>query len=149
MKSILLAIAMAAGAVAASAAPHIQPVAPAVSGTNPVAAVPNMPEAKSPQCEMSVADLCRVTSAAEIPTIGLIPTAAESRPGKLAAFQESTPSTACDLASVYERYRFLSAPWSVKRRLDAAKAIGDAYEAEHMKRKLVEMLLKALDVGED
>ena len=51
----------------------------------------------------------------------------------------------CNLADLYRR-RFLSGPWSVKRRLEAARIRGDTEEIERLTAMLEEIVGEALDV---
>ena len=50
----------------------------------------------------------------------------------------------CNLAGLYRR-RFLSGPWSVKRRLEAARIRGDTEEAKRLTAMLEEIVGKALE----
>ena len=58
---------------------------------------------------------------------------------------EARSGTDCNLADLYRR-RFLSGPWSVTRRLEAARMRGDAEEAERLTAKLAEVVGEALEV---
>ena len=58
---------------------------------------------------------------------------------------ESRSDTSCNLADFYRR-RFLSGPWSVMRRLEAAKLRGDTEEVERLTAMLEEVLGEALEV---
>ena len=51
----------------------------------------------------------------------------------------------CNLADLYRR-RFLSGPWSVKRRLEAARIRGDTEEIERLTAMLEEIVGEALEV---
>ena len=51
----------------------------------------------------------------------------------------------CNLADLYRR-RFLSGPWSVKRRLEAARIRGDTEEAKRLTALLEEIVGEALEV---
>ena len=51
----------------------------------------------------------------------------------------------CNLADLYRR-RFLSGPWSVKRRLEAARMRGDTEEEQRLTAMLDEALDEALEV---
>ena len=51
----------------------------------------------------------------------------------------------CNLADLFRR-RFLSGPWSVKRRLEAARIRGDTEEIERLTAMLEEIVGEALEV---
>ena len=58
---------------------------------------------------------------------------------------ESRSDTSCNLADLYRR-RFLSGPWSVTRRLEAARMRGDTEEVERLSAMLEEIVGEALEV---
>ena len=58
---------------------------------------------------------------------------------------EARANSDCNLADLYRR-RFLSGPWSVTRRLEAAKLRGDTEEVERLTAMLEEVLGEALEV---
>ena len=58
---------------------------------------------------------------------------------------ESRADSSCNLADLYRR-RFLSGPWSVKRRLEAARIRGDTEEVERLTAMLEEIVGEALEV---
>ena len=58
---------------------------------------------------------------------------------------ESRADSSCNLADLYRR-RFLSGPWSVKRRLEAARIRGDTEEIERLTAMLEEIVGEALEV---
>ena len=58
---------------------------------------------------------------------------------------ESRADSSCNLADLYRR-RFLSGPWSVTRRLEAARMRGDAEEVERLSAMLEEIVGEALEV---
>ena len=58
---------------------------------------------------------------------------------------EPRADSSCNLADLYRR-RFLSGPWSVKRRLEAARIRGDTEEIERLTAMLEEILGEALEV---
>ena len=62
-----------------------------------------------------------------------------------AAFPAARAVTDSSVAGLY-RGRFLSGPWSVSRRLEAARMRGDAEEAERLTAKLAEVVGEALEV---
>ena len=57
---------------------------------------------------------------------------------------EPRADSSCNLADLYRR-RFLSGPWSVKRRLEAARIRGDTEEAKRLTAMLEEIVGEALD----
>ena len=67
----------------------------------------------------------------------------EAQPARI--LPESRSDTSCNLADFYRR-RFLSGPWSVMRRLEAAKLRGDTEEVERLTAMLEEVLGEALEV---
>ena len=58
---------------------------------------------------------------------------------------ESRSDTSCNLADFYRR-RFLSGPWSVTRRLEAARMRGDTEEVERLSAMLDAVFDEALEV---
>ena len=58
---------------------------------------------------------------------------------------ESRADSSCNLADLYRR-RFLSGPWSVTRRLEAARMRGDTEEEQRLTAMLEEALDEALEV---
>ena len=62
----------------------------------------------------------------------------------LAPLPEPKTGTGCDLVSLFETRRFLSAPWSASRRLKAARLRGDKDEARRMEARLGELVEEAL-----
>ena len=67
----------------------------------------------------------------------------EAQPARI--LPESRADSSCNLADLYRR-RFLSGPWSVTRRLEAAKLRGDTEEVERLTAMLEEVLGEALEV---
>ena len=66
-------------------------------------------------------------------------------PTRIGSWPESRADSSCNLADFYRR-RFLSGPWSVMRRLEAAKLRGDTEEVERLTAMLEEVLDEALEV---
>ena len=58
---------------------------------------------------------------------------------------ESRADSSCNLADLYRR-RFLSGPWSVARRLEAARMRGDTEEEQRLTAMLEEVVGEALEV---
>ena len=67
----------------------------------------------------------------------------EAQPARI--LPESRSDTSCNLADLYRR-RFLSGPWSVTRRLEAARMRGDTEEVERLSAMLEEIVGEALEV---
>ena len=55
----------------------------------------------------------------------------------------------CSLVGMYSRCRLLSGPWSVKRRLEAARIRGDTEEEKRLTELLEEAVCEALKAEED
>ena len=66
-----------------------------------------------------------------------------AQPAKI--LPESRADSSCNLADLYRR-RFLSGPWSVTRRLEAARMRGDTEEEQRLTAMLEEALDEALEV---
>ena len=67
----------------------------------------------------------------------------EAQPARI--LPEPRADSDCNLADLYRR-RFLSGPWSVKRRLEAARIRGDTEEIERLTAMLEEVVGEALEV---
>ena len=67
----------------------------------------------------------------------------EAQPARI--LPESRSDTSCNLADLYRR-RFLSGPWSVTRRLEAARMRGDTEEVERLSAMLEAVFDEALEV---
>ena len=67
----------------------------------------------------------------------------EAQPARI--LPEPRADSDCNLADLYRR-RFLSGPWSVKRRLEAARIRGDTEETERLTAMLEEIVGEALEV---
>ena len=67
----------------------------------------------------------------------------EAQPARI--LPEPRADSDCNLADLYRR-RFLSGPWSVKRRLEAARIRGDTEEIERLTAMLEEIVGEALEV---
>ena len=164
MKTLALAIAMAGLAMAAKAV--IAPATAAAAPTVPCAAkVAEAAETAAPQAVLPEANV----TAKAAPSIGMVDAvgkadaAKANQPVELTAAREASKTAAgsvgevqpakdgdaCSLVELYSRRRILSAPWSVARRLEAARILGDTEEEERLKALLDEMVDAALeDEGE-
>ena len=164
MKTLALAIAMAGLAMAAKAA--IAPATAAAAPTVPCAAkvaqvsetaavVPVLPEANvTAKAEPSVGMVDAVGKAdAAKANQPVVLTEAEttkrSEPGWIGEVREADEGEDCSLVGMYSRCRLLSGPWSVKRRLEAARIRGDTEEEERLKTLLDEMVDAAIEVEEE
>ena len=164
MKTLALAIAMAGLAMAANAA-----IAPATAAAAPT--VPNaakVAELSETAAVVAVLPEANVTAKAE-PSAGKIdavgePDAAkanqpvvlteaettkQSEPGWIGEVREADEGEDCSLVGMYSRCRLLSGPWSVKRRLEAARIRGDTEEEERLTELLEEVVCEALKAEED
>ena len=164
MKAIALAIAMAGLAMAANAA-----IAPATAAAAPT--VPNaakVAEVSETAAVVAVLPEANVTAKAE-PSVGKIDavgesdaakanqpvvlteaeTTKQSEPGWIGEVREADEGEDCSLVGMYSRCRLLSGPWSVKRRLEAARIRGDTEEEERLTELLEEVVCEALKAEED
>ena len=164
MKTIALAIAMAGLAMAANAA--IVPATAAAAPTVPCAA--KVAEAAETAAVVAVLPEANVTAKAE-PSVGKIDAVGESdaakanQPvvmteareesktvaGSVGEVREADEGEDCSLVGMYSRCRLLSGPWSVKRRLEAARIRGDTEEEERLTELLEEVVCEALKAEED
>ena len=64
---------------------------------------------------------------------------------RISAWPEPRADSSCNLADLYRR-RFLSGPWSVTRRLEAARMRGDTEEEQRLTAMLEEAVDEALEV---
>ena len=164
MKAIALAIAMAGLAMAAKAA--IAPATAAAAPTVPCAA--KVAEAAETAAVVPVLPEANVTAKAA-PSVGKIDAVGESdaakanQPVVLTEAREESKTVAgsvgevreadegedCSLVGMYSRCRLLSGPWSVKRRLEAARIRGDTEEEERLKTLLDELVDAAIEVEEE
>ena len=164
MKAIALAFAMAGLAMAAKAA--IVPATAAAAPTVPCAA--KVAEAAETAAVVAVLPEANVTAKAE-PSVGKIDavgesdaakanqpvvlteaeTTKQSEPGWIGEVREADEGEDCSLVGMYSRCRLLSGPWSVKRRLEAARIRGDTEEEERLTELLEEVVCEALKAEED
>ena len=164
MKAIAFAIAMAGLAMAANAA--IVPATAAAAPTVPCAA--KVAEAAETAAVVAVLPEVNVTAKAE-PSVGKIDAVGESdaakanQPvvmteareesktvaGSVGEVQPAKDGDTCSLVGMYSRCRLLSGPWSVKRRLEAARIRGDTEEEERVTELLEEVVCEALKAEED
>ena len=164
MKAIAFAIAMAGLAMAANAA-----IAPATAAAAPT--VPNaaeVAEAAETAAVVAVLPEANVTAKAA-PSVGMVDavgesdaakanqpvvlteaeTTKQSEPGWIGEVREADEGEDCSLVGMYSRCRLLSGPWSVKRRLEAARIRGDTEEEERLTELLEEVVCEALKAEED
>ena len=164
MKAIALAIAMAGLAMAAKAA--IVPATAAAAPTVPCAA--KVAEAAETAAVVAVLPEANVAAKAA-PNVGTVnavgesdaatanqpvvlteaETTKQSEPGWIGEVREADEGEDCSLVGMYSRCRLLSGPWSVKRRLEAARIRGDTEEEERLTELLEEVVCEALKAEED
>ena len=170
-------LAMAANAAivpaTAAAAPTVPNAAKVAEAAETAAVVAVLPEANvTAKAETSVGKIDAVgeSDAAKVePNIGKIDAVGESdaakanQPVVLAEAREESKTVAgsvgevreadegedCSLVGMYSRCRLLSGPWSVKRRLAAARIRGDTEEEERLTELLEEVVCEALKAEED
>ena len=102
--------------------------------------------AKSGEClvsEAGTSEPCALRASVSLKTITAAPVA---EPRRLAPLPKPKTGTGCDIISLFEMRRFLSAPWSASRRLKAAQLRGDEDEARRMEARLGELVEEALGV---
>ena len=164
MKAIALAIAMMGLAMAAKAA-----IVPATAAAAPtVQCAAKVAEAAETAAVVAVLPEVNVTAKAE-PSVGKIDavgesdaskanqpvvlteaeTTKQSEPGWIGEVREAASGDTCSLVGMYSRCRLLSGPWSVKRRLEAARIRGDTEEEERLTELLEEVVCEALKAEED
>ena len=69
--------------------------------------------------------------------------------GSVGEVREADEGEDCSLVGMYYRCRLLSVPWSVNRRLEAARIRGDTEEEERLTELLEEVVCEALKAEED
>ena len=166
MNVLLLVVALAAPAeapkvglyevaAASAAVASVQVVPEAHRSHMAVADAPLLGEArasvtaKSGECQVGEAgtgEPCALRASVSLKTATAAPV---SEPRRLTPLPEPKAGTECDVVSLFETRRFLSAPWSASRRLKAAQLRGDEDEARRMEARLGELVDEALGVVED
>ena len=164
MKTLALAIAMAGLAMAAkaaivpataAAAPTVQCAAKVAEAAETAAVVPVLPEANvTAKAEPSVGKIDAVgesdaAKANQPVVLTEAETTKQSEPGWIGEVREADEGEDCSLVGMYSRCRLLSGPWSVKRRLEAARIRGDTEEEERLTELLEEVVCEALKAEED
>ena len=164
MKAIALAIAMAGLAMAAkaaivpataAAAPMVPCAAKVAEVSETAAVVPVLPEANvTAKAEPSVGKIDAVgesdaATANQPVVLTEAETTKQSEPGWIGEVREADEGEDCSLVGMYSRCRLLSGPWSVKRRLEAARIRGDTEEEERLTELLEEVVCEALKAEED
>ena len=166
MNVFLLMIALACHADAPKVDLHEVPAAAAAAPTVQCAA--KVAEAAETAAVVAVLPEVKVTAKAE-PSVGMVEAVGESdaakanQPVVLTEAREESKTVAgsvgevqpakdgdtCSLVGMYSRCRLLSGPWSVKRRLEAARIRGDTEEEERLTELLEEVVCEALKAEED
>ena len=164
MKTLALAIAMAGLAMAvkaaivpatAAAAPTVPCAAKVAEAAETAAVVPVLPEANvTAKAEPSVGKIDAVgesdaAKANQPVVLTEAETTKQSEPGWIGEVREADEGEGCSLVGMYSRCRLLSGPWSVKRRLEAARIRGDTEEEERLTELLEEVVCEALKAEED
>ena len=164
MKTIALAIAMAGLAMAAkaaivpataAAAPTVQCAAKVAEAAETAAVVAVLPEANvTAKAEPSVGKIDAVgesdaAKANQPVVLTEAETTKQSEPSWIGEVREADEGEDCSLVGMYSRCRLLSGPWSVKRRLEAARIRGDTEEEERLAELLEEVVCEALKAEED
>ena len=164
MKTIALAIAMAGLAMAAkaaivpataAAAPTVQCAAKVAEAAETAAVVAVLPEANvTAKAEPSVGKIDAVgesdaAKANQPVVLTEAETTKQSEPSWIGEVREADEGEDCSLVGMYSRCRLLSGPWSVKRRLEAARIRGDTEEEERLTELLEEVVCEALKAEED
>ena len=129
MKTILLVIALVAKADAPKAGLQEAAVAPAAVALEAVLPTASVVQPSEPVVQ-------------EVDDIKVVRESV-AQPARI--LPESRSDTSCNLADLYRR-RFLSGPWSVTRRLEAARMRGDTEEEQRLTAMLDEALGEALEV---
>ena len=80
---------------------------------------------------------CEIAPAGESP---------EAKPKEVGVIPETRKDGDCSLIGVYAEKRLLSSPWSVTRRLEAARIRGDTEEVERLTAMLEYVVDEALEV---
>ena len=147
MKAFAFVIALAACAGAKAFTTDEVPTA--AETVAPSGAVPEASEATpvGSVAPVQSADAARSAEAVAAPLQPAVPQAAQAageNPGRVAVIRESAPVEGCGSVELYSR-TFLSGPWSVSRRLEAARIRGDEREVRRMEEMLSEALSDALD----
>ena len=170
-------LAMAANAAivpaTAAAAPTVPNAAKVAEVSETAAVVAVLPEANvTAKAEPSVGKIDAVSesdAAKAEPSVGTVNAVSESdaakanqpialteaettkpsEPGWIGEVREADEGEDCSLVGMYSRCRLLSGPWSVKRRLEAARIRGDKEEEERLTELLEEVVCDALKAEED
>ena len=173
MAGLAMAAKAAIAPATAAAAPTVPCAAKVAEVSETAAVVPVLPEANvTAKAEPSVGKIDAVgeSDAAKVePNVGTVDAVGESdaatanqpvvlteaettkrsEPGWIGEVREADEGEDCSLVGMYSRCRLLSGPWSVKRRLEAARIRGDTEEEERMTELLEEVVCDALKAEED
>ena len=157
MKTLALAIAMAglAEAVETAATLAVLPEANVTAKAAPsVGMVDAVGESDAAKVEPNVGTVDAVgesdaAKANQPVVLTEAETTKQSEPGWIGEVREADEGEDCSLVGMYSRCRLLSGPWSVKRRLEAARIRGDTEEEERLTELLEEVVCEALKAEED
>ena len=136
-------VAVQAAVATASECPEGAAVQAAVATASecPEGAAVQAAVASAPECPEGIAV---VKTEANDPLLGEAKAEREAAPGWIGVFPQPDMKSACDLAEAYAQGRFLSAPWSARRRLEAARIRGDEDEARRIEAMMDTLVVEAL-----
>ena len=137
-----------AAAAAAPIVPNAAEVAEAAETAATAAVLPEANVAAKAAPNVGTVNAVGESDAAEAnQPIVLTEARAESKTaaGTVGEVQPAKSGEDCSLVGMYSRCRLLSGPWSVKRRLEAARIRGDTEEEERLTAMLDQMVDAALE----
>ena len=137
-----------AAAAAAPIVPNAAEVAETAETAATAAALPEANVAAKAAPNVGTVNAVGESDAAEAnQPIVLTEARAESKTaaGTVGEVQPAKSGEDCSLVGMYSRCRLLSGPWSVKRRLEAARIRGDTEEEERLTAMLDQMVDAALE----
>ena len=149
MKTLALAIAMAG---AAQTVPCAAKVAEAAETAATAAVLPEANVTAKAAPSVGKIDAVGESDAAKANQPVVLTEAREESKtvaGSVGEVQPAKDGDTCSLVGMYSRCRLLSGPWSVKRRLEAARIRGDTEEEERLTELLEEVVYEALKAEED
>ena len=128
-------------AAVASAAAAVESVVPAAATAEATrTSLPLWERIRPSQAAGTPLPPCEIAPAGESP---------EAKAKEVGVIPEPRKDGDCSLVGVYAEKRLLSGPWSVKRRLEAARIRGDTEEEERLTELLEEVVCEALKAEED
>ena len=139
---------MPAAAAAAPIVPNAAEVAEAAETAATAAVLPEANVAAKAEPSVRMVDAVGESDAAKANLPVELTAARETSKTATGAVGEVQPAKSgedCSLVGMYSRCRLLSGPWSVKRRLEAARIRGDDEEVERLTGLLEEVIGEALE----